>query len=201
MRSLSWSGIGDVDTVASQLIGVAAAVWYVEHNSVQFPWYVGDLGENITGNHHVLRAWNVSSWIGESRTLPWDRILPTYLFNIMAYVQVNVLISWSEKVHHHQAAKLAQYLEALVSAHTRWIQVTHSFVDLVSDPGTGNSIHEYPAGKLLDFITFGRLHMAVKRIISQSPVSALQLFHKSNSFRDIDADLKAAALSKLSLLH
>ena len=84
---------------------------------------------------------------------------------------------------------VSDYLDALVEAHNKWNQTTHSFLDL--ENGNENQSHaNYPVGNILDLHTLGRLGSDVKQILKKAPLHFLKTFQQSPCYRSMETDFQ-----------
>jgi hypothetical protein len=86
-------------------------------------------------------------------------------------------------------------LDALVTAHNQWNQTTRSFIDLASEHDN-QSQADYPAGKILDLYTLGRLGSDVKHILKRAPLHTLKTFKQSSCFRSMETDYQEIVREK-----
>jgi len=195
-----WSRIGPVDHLTSQLMVIAATLWFVEHCNEEdqdWPWFVQELGRCADTSPHLLRAWRISSWTDEGSLLPWNSILPTCFVNVLPYVLLHVLLHWSEMLIRHQQPPThdeegpsvwSELLEALAAAHTKWIETTQLFVNLLTNREQIRA--DYPAGKLMDLATLGRLNIRINQLVANYPLHILDTFLRTDTFRRMDAALR-----------
>ena len=111
-----------------------------------------------------------------------------------------------------------ELLEALLAAHTKWIETTQLFVNLLTSREQAGATPTatataaaaaaaadddddadcYPAGKLMDLATLGRLNIRIKQLVTKWPAKALDTFQSSATFRRMDAGLRSAVSAKCS---
>ena len=193
---VKWSGVENIDIVASQLVAVAATVWYVENCNQEWPRFVKDLGTSVSQNAILLKGWKMTSWT-EGSVLPWRRILPTRLMDLLPCIILQVLLFWFKSISQSSPTLWTLYLECLILAQGHWIRVTQAYMDQLSPGGTCDPKLEYSAGKLLDLATLGRLTNSVKKIIAESPISALKSLQQSPVYQHMDSDLQAVIKSRV----
>ncbi|KAI9552901.1 hypothetical protein GHT06_020785 [Daphnia sinensis] len=189
--TIDWSGAAEVDFLASQLMTLAAVSWCTKGNTDKWPGFIEQLCPKISANPGLLNAWKVPFWTGEDSKLPWMQILPTCMLNLLPFVILRVLISWSDFL----LPTTPDYLDALVTAHNQWTQVTHSFID--SAIGHENQSN-YPVGQILDFCTLGRMASDVEQILGRAPIRSLKLLQKYSCFRAMEADYQALVRKRCS---
>ena len=189
-ETIQWTGSTDVDLLISQLMALSAVVWCTADNKQkEWPQFIHDLGVSVSLNPELLRGWKLSYWREGDSVLPWLKILPTYLFNLLPFVLVKVLISWSDVLIRNDVPTAIDYLEALVAAHNQWIRITNSFIDSLSEQ-EDRSQSQYPVGKILDFESIGILGRDIKIIFNETPIRVLKMLKQSSSFRLLEADLQ-----------
>ena len=180
---IQWSGLTEVDLLACQLMVLTAVVECAKGTNEELPLFIKELGSNISRNPNLLKAWKMTFWTGDDCTLPWKKIIPTYLLNLLPFVILRSLISWSDML----LLTVSDYLDALVEAHNKWNQTTHSFLDL--ENGNENQSHaNYPVGNILDLHTLGRLGSDVKQILKKAPLHFLKTLQQSPCYRSMETD-------------
>ncbi len=198
VETIDWTGTQEVDLLISQLMALATVVWCASvENNQDWPMYIQELGLSVSLNPELLKGWKLSFWMGDDCLLPWIKILPTYLFNLLPFVLVKVLISWSDLLLRKDLPTVIDYLEALTTAHIQWIRTTYSFIDSLSDQEDGNQSH-YPSGKMLDFATFGRLGQDIKQILNETQIRALKTLQQSPNFHLMEDDLQSLIRQRCS---
>ena len=90
-----------------------------------------------------------------------------------------------------------ELLEALAAAHNKWIETTQLFVNLLTQREQVRAA-DYPAGKLMDLATLGRLNIRIKQLVTKCPPKVLDTFQCSSTFLQMDAGLQAAISSRCS---
>lgn len=190
-ETIDWSGVAEVDLLASQLMTLAAVSWYTKGNTDKWPGFIERLCPKISANPGLLNAWKMPYWTGEDSKFPWIQILPTCMLNLLPFVILRVLISWSDSL----LPTTPDYLDALVTAHNQWIQVTHSFID--SAMGHENQSN-YPVGQILDFCTLGRMASDVEQILGRAPIRSLKLLQQYSCFRAMEADYQVLVRKRCS---
>ncbi len=198
-----WSGRAEVDVLAAQLMALAATVWFAEHCTTEWPWFVRHLGGQLTAHPHLVRAWNTALWMDPARqTLPWRHLLPAYLVDLLPYVLLHVLVSWSDVVAAAASAAgsaslWTAYVEAVLVSHGQWIGTARQLIDRLSAADAGA---DYAAGHLLDAAALGRLNAEVRdRVVGRCPVAVLRSLQQSALFGDVDADLRTAVGGRLGV--
>lgn len=185
-----------VDQLTSQLVALAAGLWFSEKYSQDWPWFVRDLSSSICTNPTILKGWKMSSWFDDNGCLlPWSRMLPTSLANLLPCVVLHVLISWSPTLLYQKLPIAKEFLEALVSAHTKWIETTQTFVDLLGSRMPVEA--DYPAGELLDLAALGKLITQIQQVLHQCPLPVLKSFQYSQACRSMDAGFQSIVKSRI----
>lgn len=115
--ALEWSGVAEVDFLASQLVALAAALWFLEHpnRDEDWPWPVADAARSVCTDANLLRGWKISAWIddGSPLLLPWKRILPACFLHLLPYVLLHVLLDWAEILVEQDQDQASVYIPAL----------------------------------------------------------------------------------------
>lgn len=171
------------------MIVLDALVSCAKDNSHPLPSFAEELGSHIQQKPYLLKSWKMSFWTGEDSVLPWQKILPTYLKNLLPYVILKVLISWSSSLHLCDHSIAFEYLEGSVSAYNAWIDTTNSFFESLDDEKDKRK-SEYPAGQLLDLVSLGSLSRDIQLILKTAPVQALKTLKQSSSYRSLERDLQ-----------
>ncbi|EFX83632.1 hypothetical protein DAPPUDRAFT_301633 [Daphnia pulex] len=190
-ETIRWSGLTEVDLLACQLMALTAVVWCAKGITAELPLFIKELGPNISRNPNLMKAWKITFWTGDDCTMPWKKIIPTYMLNLLPFVILRSLISWSDVL----LLTASDYLDALVTAHNQWNQTTRSFIDLASEHDN-QSQADYPAGNILDLYTLGRLGSDVKHILKRAPLHTLKTFKQSSCFRSMETDYQEIVREK-----
>ncbi|XP_057381020.1 uncharacterized protein LOC130703609 [Daphnia carinata] len=190
-ETINWSGVAEVDFLASQMMTLVAVSWCTKGDTDKWPGFIERICPKISSNPGLLNAWKMPYWTGEDSKLPWMQILPTCMLNLLPFVILRVLISWSDIL----LPTTPDYLDALVTAHNQWTQVTHSFIDAVM--GHENQSN-YPVGQILDFRTLGRMASDVEQILVRAPIRSLKLLQQYSCFRAMEADYQVLVRKRCS---
>jgi hypothetical protein len=172
-------------------MALTAVVWCAKGITAELPLFIKELGPNISRNPNLMKAWKITFWTGDDCTMQWKKIIPTYMLNLLPFVILRSLISWSDVL----LLTASDYLDALVTAHNQWNQTTRSFIDLASEHDN-QSQADYPAGKILDLYTLGRLGSDVKHILKRAPLHTLKTFKQSSCFRSMETDYQEIVREK-----
>lgn len=189
--TFAWSDQTDTNVLACQLMLLALVVEFEKNVDQEWPSYVNQLSSSVLRDSSMLSGFNIASWTSENYVLPWRKILPDNSMNLIAFVILKVLISWSNAMRKADFQVAAEYLKAVFAAYSHWIQVSNSFIDILSATAESSS-HSYPAGKLLEFSALGKLNQDVKQIIQEVPLRAVKSFQQLPEFRLLDNDFQTA---------
>lgn len=193
VENIQWSGEIEVDLLVNQLMAIVATVLCVEDNTHESV-FIREIGHCVSQNCGLLKGWKMSFWFGNGSLLPWDKILPTFLFNLLPFVMLKSLISWSDMLLRNDLPTAVDFLEALISVNNQWIKTTDSFIDCQ----TGHRSANYPAGMILDVVSQGRLSNAVKKILNEVPTRALRMFQQTSCYQMMESDFQALVKQRCS---
>ena len=194
---LAWSsGHVQVDFLGSQLLAMAATLWFMERCNQDHDWplFLQNAGRYVCSDGNLLRGWQISAWIEQGSILPWVRILPACFLRLLPYVLLRVLLCWAESFIQQDRIDCVrpEVLEALLAAHSQWMQTTELFVDSMTSGRQRVKDGDYPAGNLMDVATLARLNIRIKQLLSKCPPEALDSLRSSRTYRQMDAGLQAA---------
>lgn len=195
IHAIQWSSIVEVNLLVNQLIALVAVAFCLEDK--EWPDLIQELGQSVSQNPDFLKGWKISFWTGNDSLLPWIKILPTFMINLLPFVILQTLISWSDLLLRKDLTTTVDYLEALISVNYQWLETTNSFFDLQNEQ-RGVDLLQYPAGKILDLATFGRLGYGIKKILDQAPVRALETLQQSPIFRLMESDQQTLVRQRCS---
>ena len=193
-RGILWSGSFEVDSLVCQLMLLAAAIWFSRDWSLEWPWFVGELGTTITRNPEFLAGFKMNSWTSSGAILPWGSIIPNYLIRLLPNVLLHLLISWSDGLLKKDLPTAVNYLETLLSGHTSWIEITNAFVESLVTCG---SRADYPAGAILDLSSLGKLNRDIQQILCRAPLRAIKTLQQNSNFQQLDPDFQAVIKQRI----